>query len=371
MRTFKILETIRQGNIGGGESHVIDLTMNLNTVRYQPIVLSFTDGPMVELMKNNNIATSVIYTEKAFDFAKWKEITNFIKEEKIDLIHAHGSRAMSNVFWASQKLKIPIIYTVHGWSFHIDQKFFVRELRKRMEKFLTNKASKTICVSHSNQEDGIKLFNMKRSTVIYNSVDFEKFNPNRNFKDIRAELNIAPEITLIGYIVRITQQKDPFSMIEAMRIIAQSEKNVMLLIVGEGNLKNEAVALVNKLKLNDRIIFQPFRTDIPDILDAIDIYCLPSLWEGFPIGIIEAMAMKKPVIASPADGNIELINNGVTGIIVPEKNPEKLANELIQLHKNKKLRNSLAEEGFNFITKNFGIKRMISEIEDLYSSLLS
>lgn len=371
METYKVLEAIRQGNIGGGESHVIDLALNLDNKKYQPVVLSFTDGPMIDLMKKNDIPAAVIHTEKAFDYRKWKEIRNFIENEKIDLVHAHGSRAMSNVFWAAKKMNIPIVYTVHGWSFHIDQSFFVRELRKKMEKFLTNKATKTVCVSYSNQKDGIQLFNMKRSTVIYNSVNFEKFTPNKSFNDIRAELNISSDTTLIGYIVRITQQKDPFTMVRAMKIIAQKGKNIKLLVVGEGDLKAQTVALAKKLKVDDQIIFQPFRKDVPDLLNAIDIYCLPSLWEGFPIGIIEAMAMKKPVVASPVDGNIELIKDGVTGLICPQEDPEKLAERLIFLHRNKKSRDALAENGFGFIIKSFGIKRMIKEIETLYLKILA
>lgn len=371
MKKIRVLETIRQGKIGGGESHVLDLSLNLDKEKYAPIVLSFTSGPMIDLLKKRKIIASIIYTESAFDFKIWKKVKEFIVKEKIDIIHAHGTRAMSNVFWAAKKLNIPIIYTVHGWSFHLDQKFLVRKVRESMEKYLTSKATKTICVSYSNQKDGETLFNLKRSTVIYNAVDFEKFNLLRSYKDIRTELNIAKDKTLIGYIVRVTGQKDPFTMVQAMKIVAEREKNIVLLMVGDGDLKDQIVQMAKDLNLGKQIVFQPFRTDVPDLLNAIDIYCLPSLWEGFPIGIIEAMAMKKTVVASPVDGNSELVEDGKTGITVPIKDSEKLANVLIDLHNDNTKRTDLANAGYNFITQNFGIKRMVDEIEKLYYSVHS
>jgi glycosyltransferase involved in cell wall biosynthesis len=368
MKKIKILEAIRQGQIGGGETHVLELVTNLDKTKFEPIVLSFTPGPMVDELKRRNIKTKVIYTEKAFDYRVWKQVRNFIKEEEIDIVHAHGTRANSNVFWAAQKLNLPLIYTVHGWSFHMDQKFPVRKLRELSENFLTGKADKTICVSKSNEMDGIIRFNMQRSMVIYNAVNLDKFNPANKYADIRKELGIAPEKTVVGYIVRITKQKDPFTMLRAMQKIAEKSKDVVLLMVGDGDLKESAVQLAKELGIEDQVIFQPFRTDIPDVLNAIDIYCLPSLWEGFPIGIIEAMAMKKVVVATPVDGTKELVENNETGLLVKHADPQELADAIFTLHENKELQNSMAEKAYNYVNNNFSIKRLVNEVERVYSS---
>jgi glycosyltransferase involved in cell wall biosynthesis len=163
---IKILEAIRQGKVGGGETHVLELCSNMDRDKYEPVVLSFTPGPMVDELNRRGIRTKVISTEKAFDFKVWKQVLDFIKEEKFQIIHAHGTRANSNVFWAAGKLNLPLVYTVHGWSFHQDQSFLVRYLRELSEKFLTRKAKINICVSKSNENDGIKLLKMKRSQVI-------------------------------------------------------------------------------------------------------------------------------------------------------------------------------------------------------------
>jgi glycosyltransferase involved in cell wall biosynthesis len=369
-KKIKILEAIRQGKVGGGETHVLELCTHIDKSLFEPVVLSFTEGPMVEELNRRGIKTKVINTERGFDNGVWKKVLEFIRLENFDIVHAHGTRAMSNVFWAARKAELPLIYTVHGWSFHPDQNLFIRKARELSENFLTSKANTTICVSKSNERDGIERFNMKRSTVIYNAVDLDKFNPENKFKDIRAEFGIANNKTIIGFIVRITVQKDPFTMIKAMKIVADTTDDVVLLMVGDGDLKAKTMQLAEELKIGDRIIFESFRSDIPDILNAIDIYCLPSLWEGFPIGILEAMAMRKCVVSSPVDGNIEVVTHNETGLLVETGLPEKLAEALLYLHNNKELQQRIAQNSYEFIKTNFGIHRLVKSVEEIYRNTI-
>lgn len=370
-KKIKVLEAIRQGKVGGGESHVLELVSHMDREKYEPLVLSFTNGPMVEELEKRGVSTRVLYSERAFDIRVWRYVLELIREEKIDIIHAHGTRAMSNLFWAARKAGLPLIYTVHGWSFHLDQKIIKRKLRELGERFLTRMAGLTICVSEDNRQTGISRVNLKRSTVIYNAINLEKFNPERNdLKNVRAELGIPKEKTVIGYIVRMTVQKDPFTMLKAMKYIRDETDDVILLMVGDGNLKEKAIKMASELKLNSEVIFQPFRLDIPDVLEAIDIYCLPSLWEGFPIATLEAMAMKRAVIVSPVDGSREMIKEGQTGLQIPFREPEKLARALLKLHENKHLREKLAKNGHDYVHANFGIQDQARKIEKIYTEML-
>ena len=93
-----------------------------------------------------DVPTKVIHTLRPFDFTKWKEVKKFIAQQKVDLVHAHGTRAASNILWAARSLKLPVIYTVHGWSFHQDQNYLVRNIRVLGEKYLTSKTNRNIPV---------------------------------------------------------------------------------------------------------------------------------------------------------------------------------------------------------------------------------
>jgi hypothetical protein len=111
----KVLQAIRQGTIGGGESHVQDLVTNLDKTRFEPIVLSFTEGQMVDNLRRQGIKTFVIPNLKPFNVFTWGKVRELMKAENIQLVHAHGTRAASNVFRPAQQLNVPLVYTIHGW----------------------------------------------------------------------------------------------------------------------------------------------------------------------------------------------------------------------------------------------------------------
>jgi len=365
----RVLMTIRQGKIGGGETHVLDLVKELDKKYFEPYVLSFTDGPMVQELKKLNIPCEVIYTEKPFDFRIWKKVKKLMKSLHIDLLHAHGTRALSNSFWAAKKLRTPIIYTVHGWSFHRNDSPLKYRLKLWSESFLTKQSGCVINVSISNQNDGINKFDMKRSVVIYNGINHEKFSLKNSFKDIRTSFKIPKHKLLVGYIARFTDQKDPNTMIEAIKLALEQNNSLMFLMVGDGELKTSTEKLIHIHKLEDKVIFTGFRTDIPDILNAIDIYCLPSLWEGLPIGLLEAMAMGKAVIATAVDGTKEIIQNEVNGVLIDVKSPKELADHIVRLSSNRSDIHTLGEHAKQFVKKVFDIKKMTKSTENVYTKM--
>lgn len=368
---IKVLETIRQGYIGGGETHVLGLVDQMDKFQFEPVVLSFTDGQMVGKLQKRGIKCYVIPSRHPFDFKKWEQVRGLLKKEKIDLVHVHGTRAASNLFWAARSLRIPVVYTVHGWSFHDDQPAIVKKIRILAEKFLTKRMDANISVSASNQLTGKRYFSEFDSIVINNGIDQRKFNPYRDdYADIRKELGIPADCTLVVYIARITQQKDPLTMIRAFREAVNEDRNIRLLMVGDGELKEQAIELTRELSLGGNVIFEPFREDIPAILKATDIYCLPSLWEGLPIGLLEAMSMGNAVIATNVDGSCEIIKHGENGILVESRHPDQLANAILLLHYNEKLRQEFQQRAIRTVEERFNMARMTKKIESVYRRIL-
>jgi glycosyltransferase involved in cell wall biosynthesis len=369
-RKIKVLETIRQGQIGGGESHVLDLVKGLNKDIFEPVVLSFTHGPMVDQLKAMGIKTYVVETLKPFNIATYNAVKQILKDEEIDILHAHGTRSLSNTIFPAKSLGLPIVYTVHGWSFHQDQPFHIRRVRELSEKFLTDQVNVTISVSKSNQRDGLERFNMKRSQVINYGIDLNRFNPAKPMNDLRQELGIVPGKTVVGYLVRMTVQKDPFTLIRAVAEVAKKTRDVQFLFIGDGDLKQASVDLARELNVSDMITFHPFRTDIPEVLNTFDIYTLPSLWEGLPIGMLEAMGMQKAIVATPVDGTKEAISEGQNGLLVPCKDHVALANAILRLHENPELRKVLGAAARKTVEDTFDVKMMVRNNENLYQRLM-
>jgi glycosyltransferase involved in cell wall biosynthesis len=371
-KKIKVLECIRQGQIGGGESHLLSLVENLDRTRFEPIVLSFTNGPMVDRLKEMGIETHVIYTEKPFDIRKWKTVKRFIQTKQIDLVHAHGTRANSNILWASKSLNIPVIYTIHGWSFHPDQKTLVRKLRILGEKYLTAKSTLNISVSKSNQQSGKDYMPSFQSVVVNNGINQTKFDPAKTYRNVRDELQIATNKLLVLFIARFTLHKQPLALIHAFAKALQQNPAMHLLMVGDGDQKQEALRLIDDLQLKDHVTLESFRQDVPDVLAAADIFVLPSLWEGLPIGLLEAMSMGKAIIASNVDGTSEIIKDGVNGRMVQTDNlVDNTAKALVELGSNAALRQTFQQQARNTVNERFNAAAMTKEIEHIYLTTLA
>ncbi|WP_417608082.1 glycosyltransferase family 4 protein [Owenweeksia hongkongensis] len=366
---IKILHTIRQGQIGGGETHVLDLVSNLNKDKFTSEVLSFTDGEMVSRLKKMGVPCHVIPTTRPFDFSVWGSVKKLMLENKYDLVHAHGTRACSNSFSAANKLGLPLAYTIHGWSFHQDQSTLVRNVRELSEKFLVNKTTRNISVSESNNNDGIERLGMPNSQIVNYGVNLEKFNASGNYELNRQDLSLPDDKILVGMVVRLTIQKDPLTFLKAAKVALKKSKNLHFVVVGGGELEPKCRDYVSKHNLGQDVTFVGFRTDVPAVLNLLDIYCLPSLWEGLPIGVLEAMAMAKAIVATPVDGTKEVIKHDVSGLLFPEYDSQKMAACILDLANNNSKRKKVGENALSKINESFTVGRMADEIGDLYMQL--
>ena len=371
MAKLKVLEVIRQGQIGGGESHLLDLIYFLDKEKIEPICLSFSDGEMVNRLKQMGITCHVIDTKKPFDLSVQRGIVKLMQNENIQLIHAHGSRAASNILYPARKFHLPLVYTVHGWSFHDDQPYIVRKLRGYSEKIICSSASQVICVSESNKETGRKVFGLKNAIVIENGVNLDKFNPEASYKNLRSEFGFSESDFIVGFIARCTKQKNPFVFLSALEKVHSTNPSVKGLFVGEGDMDEEVDAFIRQHQMSGYLYRSPFRTDVPDLLNCIDVYCLPSLWEGLSIALLEAMAMKKAIIATPTDGTKEMLRHEENGLLIPLNDNSALADSICRFGNDSFLMNKCSESARVFVAERFNAKRVADSVMSVYDKILS
>ncbi|MCE5175175.1 MAG: glycosyltransferase [Bacteroidales bacterium] len=369
MKSIHVLEVIRQGKIGGGESHLMDLISGFGP-EISPIVLAFTSGYMIDLLRNRGITCYVIETSHAFDFGIFGKIMRILKKEQIQIIHAHGSRASSNMVLLSRIMRIPMIYTVHGWSFHQDQSKFIESLRIFSEKMLCSLSTQVICVSQSNKLTGQKAFGLKNAIVIENGINLQKFNPENEFINIRKEFGFQADDFIIGFIGRITIQKDPITFIKSIESANSTHKEIKGLLVGDGDLKESVLKYIDDHHLNDVIITSGFKTEIPEILNAIDVFCLPSLWEGLSIALLEAMSMKCAVLVTPTDGTNEIIQDDINGTLTDFSNPVMLKNKILQYFNDRELLRIHGENAALLVKNRFDSKQVSLRVTELYQDIL-
>jgi glycosyltransferase involved in cell wall biosynthesis len=227
-----------------------------------------------------------------------------------------------------------------------------------------------IAVSASNRQSGLVEIPGLKALVVSNGIDQKKFSPAKAFKNVRQELGISDDIVLVLFIARFTAHKQPLTLIRAFREAAAQDPGLRLLMVGDGDEKAAGVALVEELGLEDKVVFQAFRHDVPDVLAAADIFVLPSLWEGLPIGLLEAMAMGKAVIATRVDGTKEVVNDGSNGLLIEPGDVGGLVAAILRLSKDGTLRDQLSRNAVRTIREQYNASLMTQHIEEIYDELI-
>jgi len=370
MNRIKILEVIRQGQIGGGESHLFDLIYFLDKSRFEPICLSFSDGEMITKLKQMGVRCHVIESQKPFDLQVQKQVKQLIMDEEIQIVHAHGSRAASNVLYTIKQIHIPFIYTVHGWSFHDDQSFLVRKLRSWSEKLICHYANDVICVSQSNADTGREVFGLKSAHVIENGINLKRFNPDLKFKDLRREFGFSDSDFVVSFVARCTLQKNPIDFLKAIKTAHEKNSRIKGLFVGEGDMDVEVDRFIGDNQMHDYVFRSAFRTDVPDLLNCMDVYCLPSLWEGLSIALLEAMAMGKAIIATPTDGTKELIIDGKNGLVVPFNDVQAIVDAFDRFCQDRALMSQCSDEARKFVAERFNAQRVADSVSEIYQKYL-
>jgi len=213
------------------------------------------------------------------------------------------------------------------------------------------------------------LLKARKHFTIYNGIDLEeiaKFLQNIDKKNVRSQLGIESDDLFLVNVGRLTLQKGQKYLIEAMTKVVKLNSRVKLIIFGEGELKEELQKLISKYSLKENIkILQP-RRDIIKVLASADLFVFPSLWEGFSMVLVEAMAVGIPIIATNVTGINEIVINGINGILVKSKDSESLANAIIKLIYNKEEREYLALNAKKTVGEKFNLDKIVDEYELLY-----
>lgn len=354
--------------VGGAENHLLTVLKEINRSKYNPVICCIREkgeiGEEIERMGVDIITLS--RKSKSWNIRIIMDILKIIHQKNIQLIHAHLYHSNMYGRIAAAISKIPVIITEHN----VYQKYKIK--RRVINWLLAKKTDKIIAVS-----EAVKRYVVSRDwvdaskiEVIYNGIDVKKFQSFLSKEEARHRIGIPVKCFLIGTIARLTEQKGHIYLIKAIDIIKGSIPNAKLVLVGSGPLESYLKAEVSEKELNDYVIFLGSRRDIPDILKAMDIFVLPSLWEGLGIALLEAMASSIPVIATNVGGVPEIINNDINGLLVPPGDPFSLSQAIFDLYKNEFKRQRLSKNGLETIENKFTSHCMVKKIENLYESVL-
>ncbi len=260
-----------------------------------------------------------------FDHRIIRDIYRLIKREGAQVVHTHLYDGGKYGRIAARLAHVPcIISTVHNI-------YVVRRRRYHLINWiLSHTNDRVVAVSEAVKESIIRFDRIppEKIQVIYNGIDLVKFQGFFEGGEVRKKFGVQPEDYLIGVIARLEEQKGHIYLFRALPQIIQEFSRVKVLIVGDGSLRAFLEERVRGMGLSSIVLFAGTQKPIPPILKALDLFVLPSLWEGFGIAILEAMAMGVPIIATAVGGVSEVITSGKDGLLIPPGDVPSLVSAL-------------------------------------------
>lgn len=315
-----------------------------------------------ELSNQLDKGTDVVVFEKGnyFDLSIMNNLISYIKKNQFDIIHCHNPGTLLYGVMAGKFCNKKIVNTEHGFVDSHTAKSCIKD------KLLYNLSEEITVVSDSLKKSLLNKFKIppNKIHVIKNGIE-PLFLENSKFQS-KLKLGLETEYNYIGIVARLSPVKNHKAMIDAFKLITKQKPKTKLLIVGDGELREELHNYVEINRLNNVILFLGSRDDIPTILNALDIFVLSSNSEGLSMAIIEAMAAGLPVVATNVGGNKELVMDGINGLLVPPKCPESIANAVIKLVNNNSFATRLGNTGKDIFLNKFTINKMVEKFIEIY-----
>jgi glycosyltransferase involved in cell wall biosynthesis len=354
------------GIFGGGQISLLEFLANIDRAKYEPLVVVGEEGKLKNEIEKLGVECQVIpmpsfkKLNPFLSLAGFCRVFNYARKRKAKIIHCNTSRAALYAGPAAKILGISLIWHVR-----------IPHSDNLLDRLLVPLCSRIIAVSQV-VKGRFDRFKKAKVEVVYNGVDIKAFLPGSVKKDVKNKLQIRSEDIVIGTVGRLSPEKGFEYLLTAIRDVINVYPSVKVFVAGNGNEKYRLYLQerINELKLSSNIIFTGFYEDVPQILRCMDIYCLPSLSEGFSRSLLEAMASGLPVIATSVGGNMEVIQDGVNGLLVPSSNPVRLASAIKELLKDKEKARRMGLAGRELVVEKFSVEKNVIRTEAVYEEMI-
>jgi len=360
----RVVEVMATGTNGGAQEHVYSLVTRLNPECYDVRVVSLSHGSSVRRLQRAGVDVSVI--DEPDDRQSVQALADLLAPFQPEIVHNHMYRAevvgtKAALVLGEKGFKRPaIISTVHS------SRIRCAEDRKNLNR-LTPLMDRLIVVSRAIEQ---KISEEGRRGVpvslIYNGVDLERYNHQQPCCTLHEDYSIPEDAQIVGVIARLEAEKGHRTLLEAWPLVLAAQPRAWLLIVGEGSERDSLEAEAASLGISDRVVFTGRREDVPAVTAALDVSVLPSYREAQGLSVLEAMALGRPVVASRVGGIPEMIEDGVSGLLVPPNDREALASAIVRLLADHPFADMIAKRGHDLVHDRFCVELMVNSIEAIY-----
>jgi len=380
---IKVCHIITKMVYGGASIATLQLIRHLDHDKYDITIIcgreSKNEGSLIdEALNDRNLNVIVMpeivrEVEPVNDLIALFKIIALIRKHRYDVVHTASSKCGILGRLAAAINRVPIIiHSVHGWGLKA-QSPVVRPFFRLIEQITAFYTDYFLFVTESDMNEArlYRIGNPARHHHIGFGINLRPFlNFDRDAsKKVRKSLGIG-EGPVVGTVGRVSPAKNPAGFIEIAKRVIQKKKDTTFVFAGGGELLEEMRSIVDREKLSKKILFLGLRKDVPEVEANYDVFILPSLWEGLPLALIEAMAMGKPVVVNQLKGLKELVKNDINGVMVSAEGVGNFADKIVTLLDNTELQQALSEKARQTALK-YDFQYVAKKVQGFYQGVIS
>jgi len=367
MRRVKVLQLISSGGYYGAENMLLNLCASQEQSECQNSLLLFYNVhvPNVEFYeraRRQGISVRMVHCKGRADWRAVRQIEEYIQEDEVDLVHTHGYKADLYGYLAAWRCHKAVVATCHNWVGGTAALGIYNQLDRMVLKKFNALAAVSDTVAQRLRAFGVSAEKIK---TIANGIDVKVFERAEPQPLLRAEGS-----TVVGVVARLDLQKGFEYLLRATRELCQMFPGLKMVIVGEGPDRDAIEEMIEQYGLRSNVILAGQQSNMPGVYAAMDIFVLPSLNEGLPMTILEAMAASKPVIATRVGAIPSVIKDGENGLLVAPKDSEGLRNAIASLLSDPERRRRLGDQAHTWVSQNYTSEAMALKYRDMYEEVL-
>nr|HID58909.1 glycosyltransferase [Desulfobacterales bacterium] len=373
---IKIVHILKATGVCGTENHLLKLLPELDKrFNIHVVLLLENNNPVAEFrerLKKSGIRVHTITIRHHLDLLVIWKIYSTVKRIEPDIVHTHLIHGDLYGTIASRMAGVTRIVS----SKHNPDPFRKNLLFRLLNKSISRYHRRVIAISDSlkdflHETEGIDI---EKITVIKYGLDCKQaetdLGKSARIESLRSEFRIPDDRVIIGNVARLIPQKGHLFLIEAFRRLVRDGLKIVLVIVGDGYLRERLEREVTRKGLEDSVFFTGFRSDAVRLIAGFDIFVFPSIWEGFGLVLLEAMSWRKPVVASNVGAIPEIVVDGETGILVKAYDISDLKEAMRRLVESSETRNYMGRKGYERLLSQFSVEKMVKKTESIYFDLI-